>query len=336
MKKINKVKSKFALLLGILSFTQLKAQEGLPVFSDYLTDNYYLIHPSMAGISSCSQLRLTARRSWTSQKDAPGLQTLSYNTRFNRSSAMGVNLFNDKNGFHSQSGGYVTYAHHLMFSRDEVDLNMLSFGLSAGVLQYRLDQSEFVVGNDQLVQNSTLNTTEFNMDFGFSYHLGEFYTHVTVKNLLENEGVNNEAQITNNLRRYLFSLGYGFQKFGSKFLLEPSILYQYREGTQQSNIDINAKAYYELDRKTIYGGVSYRRALDESKFQLTDQTITLEQLNYVTPFIGVRTGKYHFAYTYTAQINANVFNQGGQHQITLGIDLNCRIVRKACNCPALN
>ena len=52
-------------------------------------------------------------------------------------------FFNDKNGYHSQTGGYLTYAHHIMFSRSEVDLNQLSFGLSFGLIQSRLDETQF-------------------------------------------------------------------------------------------------------------------------------------------------------------------------------------------------
>jgi hypothetical protein len=36
------------------------SQEGIAVYSDYLSDNYYLIHPSMAG-ANCAKIRLTAR-----------------------------------------------------------------------------------------------------------------------------------------------------------------------------------------------------------------------------------------------------------------------------------
>ena len=37
----------------------INSQEGLPIYSDYLTDNFYLLHPSMAGVSNCNKLRVT-------------------------------------------------------------------------------------------------------------------------------------------------------------------------------------------------------------------------------------------------------------------------------------
>lgn len=323
-----------ALTVGVFA-SEMFAQEGLPVYADYLTDNYYLIHPSMAGASACSQVRVTARSNWVGQDNAPGLQTLSYNSRINRSSAFGFNAFNDRNGFHSQRGLYATYGHHLMFSRDDYNLNMLSFGLSLGALQYSLDQSEFVVGADQLAGNSDLNTIDVNIDFGFSYHLRDLYAHFTIKNLIKNDGVNNEAQLTDNLRRYLVSVGYVFEKSNGKFMLEPSVLYQFREGIQQSTIDLNLKTYFQLKENTLFGGVSVRRGLNENVFQ-QNETIFLEQLNYVSPFAGIKFNQISISYTYTQQLNDSVFFNGSQHQITLGYDFNCRKKRFHCNCPAVN
>jgi hypothetical protein len=42
-------------------------------------------------------------------------------------------------------GVKLTYAYHLMFSRDEIDLNQLSFGISGGLIQSQLDETSFTV-----------------------------------------------------------------------------------------------------------------------------------------------------------------------------------------------
>jgi hypothetical protein len=67
-------------LLVVLFTTQFSfSQEGIAVYSDYLSDNYYLLHPSMAGAANCAKLRLTGRQQWFGQEDAPALQTISFN-----------------------------------------------------------------------------------------------------------------------------------------------------------------------------------------------------------------------------------------------------------------
>ena len=44
----------FVAILALVA-QNINSQEGLPIYSDYLTDNYYLLHPSMAGISNCNK-----------------------------------------------------------------------------------------------------------------------------------------------------------------------------------------------------------------------------------------------------------------------------------------
>ncbi|WP_425077612.1 PorP/SprF family type IX secretion system membrane protein [Psychroserpens sp. S379A] len=333
---------KYCLIASLALFTQIgNAQEGLPIYSDYLTDNYYLIHPSMAGVANCAKVRLTARQQWFGVDDAPALFTLSANGRIGDSpSAIGAIVYNDQNGFHSQSGAYLTYAHHLMFSRNEIDLNMLSFGLSAGFIQYRLDQSEFFnEGFDPLVVPGDVepSATNFNIDFGFSYHLIDFYAHATVKNILNNDGVNfNEQGLSfDNLRTYLISAGNTFSSYGSDWSYEPSIMYMYRDATEESSIDVNAKIYRAMDFGKLWGGISYRRSFDGAEFS-EGSGVSSQKLQYFTPFVGVDYNNFVFAYTYSYQANSVVFNNGGFHQITLGYNFNCRKEKYECNCPAIN
>ncbi|KAA5827814.1 type IX secretion system membrane protein PorP/SprF [Algibacter amylolyticus] len=315
------------------------AQEGLPIYTDYLTDNYYLIHPSMAGIANCSKVRLTGRQQWFGHDDAPKLTTLSVNGRIGESqSAIGGIVYADNNGYHSQKGAYLTYAHHLMFSRSEADLNMLSFGLSAGFIQYQLDETTFLDGTpipDPIIDGVVQNETNFNVDLGFSYHYLDFYAHGTVKNLLNNSGVNSDLEITSNLRRYLFSVGNVFSRFGSDWSYEPSVMFQYRDLTKESSIDFNGKVYKEMEYGKLWGGASYRQSLDGAEY-LDGSSVNSQKLNQVTGIIGANYNNYMFAYTYTYQTNPIVFTSGGFHQITLGYNFGCRRKKYACNCPAVN
>ncbi|MBO3097130.1 PorP/SprF family type IX secretion system membrane protein [Gelidibacter pelagius] len=332
---------KFCLLIFVVLIAQFsKAQEGLPIYSDYLTDNYYLIHPSMAGVANCAKIRLTARKQWFGQDNAPALQTMSIHSRIGESqSAVGAIVYNDKNGYHSQTGAYLTYAHHLMFSRNEIDLNMLSFGLSAGAIQYKLDETTFLdEGFDPLISGIEQSATNFNIDFGFSYHFINFYAHATVKNVLNNDGINSNANGIfkyDNLRTLLFSAGNVFTKIGSDWSYEPSIMFLYRDGTKEASIDVNGKVYKDMDFGKLWGGISYRRSLDGAEFA-NGTGVSSQKLQYFTPFLGVDYKNFVFAYTYSYQANSVVFNNGGFHQLTLGYNFNCRKKKYDCACPAVN
>ncbi|WP_067145037.1 PorP/SprF family type IX secretion system membrane protein [Pseudotamlana agarivorans] len=327
-------------VVALLSFQFVRAQEGMPIYADYLSDNYYLIHPSMAGAANCGKIRVTGRQQWFGQDNAPKLLTVSANSKIGESqSAIGGIVYTDKNGYHSQTGGYLTYAHHLMFSRSATDLNMLSFGLSAGFIQYKLDETEFL--NDLPVRDPNIDgivqsDANFNLDFGFSYFYLNFYAHATVKNLLNNSGINNDLEITSNLRRFLFSTGYVFNRPGSSWSFEPSTLYQYKAGTKENIIDINAKVYKQMDFGQVWAGLSYRQSLDGAEYQTDANTIETQKLNQITPLVGVNYERFMFAYTYTYQTNDIVFTNGGFHQFSLGYDFNCAPKRYECHCPAVN
>ena len=331
--------TKQLVLLALTGFfyCNVQAQEGLPIYSDYLTDNYYLIHPSMAGVANCNKVRLTGRQQWFGQDNAPSLQTFSINGRIGETqSGVGAIVFNDQNGYHSQTGAYLTYAHHLMFSRNTIDLNMLSFGLSAGMIQYKLDETAFVEF-DPIIAGIEQSATDFNVDFGFSYHLINFYAHATIKNLLKNEGVNiNEQGVSyDNLRMYLFSAGNVFSKFGSDWSFEPSVLLSYKEATEESFIDVNFKAYRDFDFGSVYAGVSYRRSFDGAQYT-NGNSISSQKLQYFTPLVGIEYNNFMFAYTYSYQANSIVLDNGGYHQLTLGFNFGCRKEKYDCECPSVN
>ena len=326
----------FIAILGVFTHS-VSAQEGLPIYSDYLTDNYYLLHPSMAGVSNCNKIRLTGRQQWFGDENAPSLQTMSINGRIGDSpSGVGAIFFNDKNGYHSQSGAYLTYAHHLMFSRNTIDLNMLSFGLSAGLIQYKLDETAFLEF-DPIIAGIEQSASDFNIDFGFSYHFINFYAHATVKNVLANEGVNiiEQGVSYDNLRTYLFSAGNVFSKLGSEWSFEPSLMFAYKDATKESFIDVNFKSYKELDFGNLFAGISYRRSFDGAEFT-TDSGVSSQKLQYFTPIVGAEYNNFMFAYTYSYQANSVVFNNGGYHQITLGYNFGCEKEKYDCKCPSVN
>lgn len=330
------LKKRYLLLLLFLSHLTY-AQEGIAVYSDYLTDNYYLIHPSMAGAANCAKLRLTGRQQWFGQEDAPALQTISFNGRIAERSGAGIIVFNDRNGYHSQRGAKLTYAHHIMFSRDEIDLNQLSFGISAGFVQSMLDETEFLNSGDYdpnvdgtIVQRDSY----FNVDIGASYNYLDFYAHFTVKNALANKRELYSEIESDNLRKFLLSAGYVFGD-SETITWEPSVLLQLVSETKEKTVDINIKAYKELDFGRLWGGVSYRRSLDGAQF-VNGSSVEDQRLQYITPFIGVNFKNFMVGYTYSALIGDVKFDNGGFHQITLGMNIFCSDEKYECNCPAIN
>jgi type IX secretion system PorP/SprF family membrane protein len=316
------VKSLILLIVFFLSF-EGESQETLPIYSDYLSDNVYLVHPSAAGIGNTGKLRFTARQQWAGVKDAPTLQTISYHNRFREKAALGFILFNDSNGFHSQKGIQGTFAYHLDLNRASV-FNQLSFGLSLTAVQNQVDQTQFF--GDPTIAQIIRSDGYFNADFSVAYHRKGFSSYFTVKNLLlsAKNNLNNNLEPLD-LRNYILSLGY---YFGDKqsFQFEPSLMIQLRESTGERIIDFNFKAYKDFNKAQLWGALSYRKGFDAKP---------IEDLVYITPIIGVNYNKWMFSYTYTRQMNDIVLTDLGFHQISIGVNLFTRKPRAAA-CPNIN
>jgi len=320
-------------IIAMLSINKLIAQETVPVYSDYLSDNIYLLHPAAAGIGNCAKLRLTHRQQWVGNDNAPQLQTLSYHTKLNAESNVGLGgiVFKDQNGFHSQIGAQATFAYHVNMGGE--NFNQLSFALSGMFAENKIDETNFIlpgeINNDPAITGLIRAKNYYNADFGLAYHYKTGFAYFTVKNLLLSaRNLETSTFESLNLRRYLFSAGYFFDYDNpNKIKLEPSTLIQIIERTGGINVDFNLKAYKKLQNdNTLWATLSYRTSFDGNEIQ---------ELTQITPIIGMNFGKTMVSYTYTHQLGDIVFANGGYHQFTLGFDLFCKTPRIAA-CPNIN
>ncbi|MCP4884287.1 MAG: type IX secretion system membrane protein PorP/SprF [Flavobacteriales bacterium] len=318
------MKNILVFLFMLLTSSFISAQETFPIYSDYLSDNVYLVHPAAAGIGNCGKIRLTYRQQWVGIEDAPSLQTLSFHTRITEKMAVGAIAFNDENGYHAQQGFLATYAYHINFW-NEAAINQLSFGLSFMYSQNSVNQRDFGIPDPSISQGIE-STGYYNADFSVGYHFMDSFSYFTVKNLLltPRDLVNNSFE-SDNLRRYLLTFGYYLGR-GKKFQFEPSVMLQYIEYTGEAFMDLNVKAYRNIGTKSqIWAVLSYRQNFDSN----------IENFKMITPILGINYKRFMFSYTYSSQIGDIVFSNSGHHQVTLGFNVFCKKPR-ATACPNLN
>ena len=317
------------------------SQEGLPIYTDYLTENYYLLHPSMAGVNlEGIKIRMTSRKHWLDQPNAPNLQTFSIDSRLNNRNGVGMILFKDENGYHAQTGLSLTYAHHINFNEDRSrmnepnlfnygSINQLSFGLSIGGVQNSLDQTSFApfVGEvDNLITQVMESSGYFNMDIGVSYVNFNYFAHLTLKNVLFSptniygDEVYDFSKNYTSFIKYVASFGYLFFT-ESPFSFEPSVLFHGSKLTSEKAIDINLKSYYNLDYGYLWLGLSYRQSFDGAQY-LDGEKIGKQTYQLVTPIFGVSYKDFVFSYNYSYQRGNIVLGNGGFHQLTLGYNIN--------------
>ena len=174
----------------------------------------------------------------------------------------------------------------------------------------------------------------FNVDVGASYNYLDFYAHATVQGLLETRRELYTDYESDNLRKFLLSAGYVFGK-RDNITWEPSVLFQLFDKTKEKSIDLNLKAYKNMD----FGSFGLHCRIEEVLMEhniVSNSGVASQKLQYFTPIIGINYKNFMFAYTYS-QVTGDVkFDTGGYHQITLGINLFCKKERYDCNCPAIN
>ena len=303
---------------------KMNSQGVFPVYTDYLSDNVFLVHPSAAGIGNCDKLRITYRRQWAGVSDAPSLQTLSYHGRIKEKVGLGGVIFNDQNGFHAQRGISGTFAYHLNFGHEDA-LNQLSFSLSLMYVQNLVDQRGFNSPiDDPIISKIVISDNYYNADFSMSYHFLDFFSYLTVKNMFTQiKNVDNEDFQSLNLRRYLLTFGYYLGRNNS-VQFEPSIMGQFIERTGEIFVDFNFKVYKNIGTTAqLWAVLSYRNSFEGN---------TEESLKQLTPIIGINYKRFMFGYTYTYQLGEVALDNGGFHQFTQGYNFSCK-KQRSTGCP---
>lgn len=299
------------------------AQEFLaPIQNQYIADNPYLISSSYAGIGDCWQVRASGFEQWVNISDSPSTQSISVDGRISDRSGMGAILFNDQNGFTSQRGFQLSFAHHLTLN--EYNNQYLSFGLSYKFTQFGIDATRFNDGNPDAPINpglANINVNNSNFDISMLYRLGRFFLSANAVNLLEREIDDFNPTEPTTIQNFFVYTGYTFYHRFSDMEFEPSVLYQSFSSDGRSTADINFKVR-KLHRQDYYwAGVSLRSLIDQEFKPLS-----------VSPMIGIRRSGFYVSYGYQVNIN-EVFEPStaaGSHMITLGIDFLCR--QSKCGC----
>jgi len=308
-----------ATILMILPFT-MKAQQ-VPLYSQYMM-NRYLINPAFAGAQGYTSYNLTARQQWLGFGDAktPSTQALAAQTRVLQTSflsksrlirnsrrrrpsgrvGLGGYVFNDRNGVINRTGLQGTYAYHIPMGDGQ-----LSFGASGTIYQFKIDDSELILPDDDLGIPDPLIEGRRNTMFipdasaGLYYMYRNFYVGLSGTNLFQSVlkfGSDESYSNYKLMRHYYFMGGYRYP-IDDEFSVEPSLLMRSDENFNMQ-ADINVKGYYKND---YWLGFSYRTG------------------SALVTMVGVKIGKLYFGYAYDYSLREIQNLSYGSHEIMIGI-----------------
>lgn len=312
------------LFLFVLFVTTSYGQElNLPVFTQYLADNNFVVSPTYAGIGDNLKIRANGLTQWVGIKGAPDNQSIYGDIRIANRSGVGLSFYNDRNGNTIQTGAKFSFAHHLTL--DYYSKQYLSFGISYNINNFRIDINNF----NTTYENPTIDpfvtddrrTSNNNFDVGALYRFNKFWLSFNANNILpKNFDEFIRKKEPSLLLNYQIYSGYTFKgpkKSGLEY--EPSVFYQLFGSDKRSATDLNFKfRKYNRYGDYYWAGISYRF--------LNDQL--LKPLN-VGPMVGFQKHIFYFGYAYQITTNELAAYNSGTHVVTIGLNF----LQGISNCP---
>jgi type IX secretion system PorP/SprF family membrane protein len=308
---------KILISIILLTVTASYSQElNVPVATQYLADNPYVISPTFAGIGDNFRINLNGYKQWVGVEDSPQSQAIYADFRVLDQSGVGLTLYNDSNGNTKQAGAKLTFAHHIIL--DYYSKQYLSFGLSYIYNSFRIDVSNLNPTSPDSGITDNRSTTNNNFEVGLLYRNKGFYASATATNILQkNLDFTTEFE-PNMLNNYQLYSGYVLD-IGNRAELEPSVFYQLYQNDGRSVTDLNLK-YRKFNRYEDYYwvGASYRFLNDQIGKPLA-----------VGPIVGFLKGYISVGYSYQITLNELAAHNSGTHSLTIGF----RFLQGLSNCP---
>jgi len=244
---------KILTILGIISILGgINKAEGqlIPQFSQYMFNGLY-INPAYAGYKDVFYGHIMYRKQWVDISSSPRTALVSIDSPLKGGSNLGLVYANDKAGAAYSNNVMIDYAYRFPVSKT----GRLSFGLSAGMIQHGLNQSELrdEDGNlDSRVQNIKT-VWKPAIDAGVYFDSEYFYLGASVVGILKGKRDLESFQMIRNQANYFVTLG-GVIPLMDNLKLLPSTLW----GSDFENplkIDLNMMIMI-ADRFSVGG--SYR------------------------------------------------------------------------------
>ena len=165
MMHMKNIKLYFAFLI-MLVITNVNAQQT-PLSSQYYA-NQFVTNPSLTGAKGNTNAFLTHRSQWVGIEGAPQTSYFTVDGSLMQGKVgLGLVMFSDVTGILNRSGFNANYAYNVQINSE----NSLRFGISAGVLNNKLDFTKAIVldNSDPLLSSQEQVRTSVNADIGLTY-----------------------------------------------------------------------------------------------------------------------------------------------------------------------
>jgi type IX secretion system PorP/SprF family membrane protein len=305
------------LLLFISAFATLQSYAQQTVqFSQYMF-NGLVVNPAYAGYKEDWTLNLSSRLQWAGIDGAPKTSTLSVDGLVdpdNKNVALGFLVTNDRLGPENNTSFYANYAYRLRL--DDEDTKRLSFGIGAGLVQYRIDGSAFnpIDANDGSVAVNE-NTMRIDFRLGAYYTTPSFYVGASALNLFS-EVISGSNTLAINPVRHMYVTTGAVIPLTSAIDLKPSVMFK-SDFKGPGSLDLTN---YVLFDKRFWIGASYNTGVT---FYQNNLPKDLQKSNTVTAMAQFNINDHlRFGYSYDFSTSALASYQSGSHEVSLSISFS--------------
>lgn len=292
---------RYILILIILAGLGLKASgQQVPLYTQYMF-NKVIYNPAVAGVDPYFQIRSNHRFQWVGMTDAPITNALSFfGPHRSRPMGYGGYIYHDITGPTSRTSITGVYAYNIEIMPDL----RLSMGLSAGVMQYRVDGTQITLKDpsDLALQGEVHTSWVPDANVGFYLYHRDFWVGISTAQL-----VNTKLKLyepgtgINKLRTHYFLTGGYIWEINQDWTLEPSAMLK---GTSPKAIqfDITSRVIWQ---DMVWGGLSYRTG---------DAISVLIGYSYEE--------RIYFGYSYDITLSGLRQYNTGTHEIMIGYRFN--------------
>ncbi len=268
-----------------------------PMYSQYMY-NMLGVNPAYAGNREAASLNFFQRNQWIGLKGAPKTSSVSFDKAFEKiNGGWGVQVFDDQLGVEKATGSNLMLSTKVRVS----DQGILSGGLSAGLMNYRIDLAKVSnrYTNTDPAFYANLNEWMPNLGLGIFYNTEKYYAGISVPNVLKSrlaalDLMKSGIQKANNFHLFITS-GYVFD-VNDELQIKPSTMVKIVSGAPVQ-VDLNTNVWL----KNMFGlGVSYRT---------NDAIVAMFEIQASTNL--------KFGYAYDRTISPLKYYNNGTHEIML-------------------
>jgi type IX secretion system PorP/SprF family membrane protein len=283
------------LLIVFLGISLTSWSQTDPLYAQYL-NNPLLINPAYSGLNNNLSASATYRKQWAGFDGSPTTFNVNGHTSL-RDNRMGVGLIilKDNIGANSNTEVHATYAYRL-----DLEGKKLSFGLQAGMVNFRSDNSELnpYDPNDPLFeQNQNISKASFGA--GAILSSDKYLIGISVPRMLKATSTFDEKEVQL-YSQHFYLMGAYIIYFNEHIRFKPSVLLKGVKGSKLS-ADLNFSA--NIDEKYMAG--VFTRNLNT--FGLLAQMKIGETLR--------------FGYTFEMPSNKSVGARFTSHEFMVGLNL---------------